>query len=90
MKISKLSALAMLLASYLPSLSLNAKTLIVDDFLKYQDTSNMHFDFAKPNTGLTPYESQFYLSLNSNDAYFNFSDDDIYKKMIKIKGKKNV
>lgn len=61
MKFSKISTLAMLSASSLFSLSLNAKTLIIDDFLQYQDTSNIKFDLAhsQPSKRLTPYSSQF-------------------------------
>lgn len=68
MNFSKLSTLVALSVSTLFSLSLNAKTLVIDDFLKHQDTSDIKFDFAQPDTHLTPYKSQF-----DNDSRFKTS-----------------
>lgn len=102
MNFSKLSTLVALSVSTLFSLSLNAKTLIVDDFLKYQDTSDIKFDFAQSDTRLTPYESQF-----DNRSRFGLkaglrkegdinpyaypldmkNDDFIFKKLLQSEGK---
>lgn len=61
MKLSKLSTLVALSVNALFSSYLSSKTLIIDDFLQHQDTSNMKFDLAhsQPSERLSPYSSQF-------------------------------
>lgn len=68
MKISRLSILTFLCFGHAISLSSTAKTLVFDDFLKYQDTTNTHFDFAKPIPNVSAYESQFMID---NDFFKN-------------------
>lgn len=83
MKLSKLSTAIGLSLVLSCALSINAKTLIVDDFLKYQDTSNMHFDFAKPIQGVSSYETQFMVESELDKCGFweispNYDSDEAY------------
>lgn len=72
-----------------PSIS---KTLIFDDFLKYQDTSSVHFDFSKPIQGISVYESQFMVDSpfkackSGTSSPDNPSDDELYQYVRACKG----
>lgn len=93
MKLFKRPTLSALSISTLFSLSLEAKTLIIDDFLKYQDTSNIKFDFEQPVEGLTPYESQFYFPKIGSECIHNvsiLSDDEAYEYVKQCKGEANL
>lgn len=80
MKISRLSILTFLCFGHAISLSSTAKTLVFDDFLKYQNTTNMHFDFAKPIPNVSAYESQFMID---NDFFKNCRIENVFKGHIR-------
>lgn len=76
MKLSYLSTII----GFSMALSANAKTWILDDFLKYQDTSHIHFDTEKSIPGVSAYESQFMIDdeLTECDESFYFESDRHY------------
>lgn len=80
MKISRLSILTFLCFGHAISLSSTAKTLVFDDFLKYQNTTNMHFDFAKPIPNVSAYESQFMID---NDFFKNCRIERVFEGHIR-------